>query len=105
MQFSKDRGQDDKDMAFETLGLKLRIFRSTSVKHSRLAGTTIFLQRSYTTRMALESSRLAELKHAISAVWDVRKKNLRLSIGQIERNFSSLKMAHFLSFLSCCTFQ
>ena len=56
------------------LGLELRIFRSTSVKHSRLAGTTIFLQRSYTTRMALESSRLAELKHAISAAWDVRKK-------------------------------
>ena len=26
MQFRKDRGQDDKDMAFETLGLKLRIF-------------------------------------------------------------------------------
>ena len=26
MQFRKDRGQDDRDMAFETLGLKLRIF-------------------------------------------------------------------------------
>ena len=26
MQFRKDRGQDDKDMSFETLGLKLRIF-------------------------------------------------------------------------------
>ena len=69
-QFRKDRGQDDKDMAFETLGLKPRIFSLDE----REAGTTIFLQRSYKTRMALESSRLAELKHAISAAWDVRKK-------------------------------
>ena len=75
MQFRKDRGQDEKDMAFETFRAKtLNFFRSTSVKHSRLAETTIFLQHSYTTHTALESSRLAELKHAIWAAWDVRKK-------------------------------
>ena len=39
--------------------------------------------------MALESSRLAELKHAISAAWDVKNHGFRY--GTLERNFSSLK--------------
>ena len=51
------------------------------MKHTRIDRTTFFLRRCYTTHMALESSRLAELKYAISAVWDIRKK-LRLSIAQ-----------------------
>ena len=38
--------------------------------------THSFLYRSSTIRTALESCRLAELKHAISAAWDVRKKKL-----------------------------
>ena len=77
MQFRKDSGQNEKDMAFETFGAKTQnFFRSTSVKHSRKAGTTIFPQRSYTNRMAMESSRLAELKYAFSAAWDVRRKKL-----------------------------
>ena len=48
--------------------------RSTSVKHSRIVGTAIFLRRSYTASVPLERLRLAELKDAISAAWDVRKK-------------------------------
>ena len=59
---------------FHTSTAALYLLSLTSVKQSRIVGTTIFLRRSYTTHMALESSRLAELKHAISAAWDVRKK-------------------------------
>ena len=65
---------------FHTSAAALYLLSLTSVKQSRMVGTTIFLRRSYTTPMALESSRLAELKYAISAAWDVKKK-LRLSIG------------------------
>ena len=64
---------------FHTSAAALHLLSLTSVKQSRIVGTTIFLRRSYTTPMALESSQLAELKYAISAAWDVKK--LRLSIG------------------------
>ena len=64
--------QDEKDMA-ETSGAL-----DGHEAFPCSTGTTIFLRRSYTTRMALESSRLAELKYAISAALDVQK--LRLSI-------------------------
>ena len=40
--------------------------------------------------MALESSRLAELKYAISAAWDV-KTNYGFRYGTLEGNFSSLE--------------
>ena len=58
---------------FQTSAAALYLLNLTSVKQSRIVGTTIFLQRSYTTPMALESSRLAELKYAISAAWNVKK--------------------------------
>ena len=74
---------------FHTSPAALYLLSLTSVKQSRIVGTTIFLRRSYTNPMVLESSRLAELKYAISAAWDVKK--LRLSIGHLKWNFSSLK--------------
>ena len=58
---------------FHTAAAALYLLSLTSVKQSRIVGTTIFLRRSYTTPMALENSRLAELKYAISAAWDVKK--------------------------------
>ena len=56
-----------------TSAAALYLLNLTSVKQSRTVGTTIFLRRSYTTPMALESSRLAELKYAISEAWYVKK--------------------------------
>ena len=47
------------------------------MKHARIDGMTIFLRCSSMTCMALESYQLAKLKYAISAVRDVRKKQLR----------------------------
>ena len=50
---------------FHTSTAALYLLSLTCVKQSRIVGTTIFLRRSYTTSMALESFRLAELKYAI----------------------------------------
>ena len=58
---------------FHTSAAALYLLSLTNVKQSRIVGTTIFLRRSYTTPMALESSGLAEQKYAISAPWDVKK--------------------------------
>ena len=58
---------------FHTCAAALYLLSLTSVKQLHIVGTTIFLRRSYSTPMALESPRLAELKYAISAAWDVRK--------------------------------
>ena len=58
---------------FYTSAAALYLLSLTSVKQSRIVGTTLFLRRSYTTPMALESSQLAELKYAISAAWDLKK--------------------------------
>ena len=80
MRFRQDRWQDEKDMAFETFG----------VLDERIVGMTIFLQRSYTTPMALESSRLAELKYAISAAWDV-KKSMAFDRAHLNKTFPRSK--------------
>ena len=74
------------------------------MKHSCIAGTTIFPQRSYTTRMALESSRLAELKYAFSAAWDVRRKKLRAFDWPIWTKIFLARDGTFFSFLFCRTF-
>ena len=74
MQFRQNRLQDEKDVAFETLGGNLEFFRSTSVKLSEHIRNDNFSPRQLHDLMALESSRLAELKYAISAAWHVRKK-------------------------------
>ena len=74
---------------FHTSAAALYLLSLTSGKQSRIFGTTIFLRRSYMTPVALESSRLAELKYAISAAWDV--KNYGFRYGTLKRNFSSLE--------------
>ena len=55
----------------------LEKFRSTEHYGAPLEGSTIFLCRSSTCRMSMESSRLAELKYAFSEGQDVRLKNYR----------------------------
>ena len=50
---------------FHTSTAALHLLSLTCVKQSRIVGTTIFLRRSYTTPLALESSPLSELKYAI----------------------------------------
>ena len=75
------------------------------MKHSCIAGTTIFPQRSYTTHMALESSRLAELKYAFSAAWDVRRKKLRAFDWPIWTKIFLARDGTFFSFLFCRTFR
>ena len=56
-----------------------KLFLSTVSKHGLLEGYTFLLQYSSITRTPLESSRLGELKYAISAGQDVilKKKSIR----------------------------
>ena len=51
------------------------LFPSTIFKHRLLEGSTILLQYSAITRTPLKRSQLGELKHAISAGYDVKLKN------------------------------
>ena len=67
-------GKTKKIWPSKLLGLKLRIFSLDEREAFAFSRNDNFLQRSYTTRMPLESSQLAELKDAISAAWDVKKK-------------------------------
>ena len=60
MQFSAGQDVRLKNTALEAL-------LSTVFKHGLLEGSTILLQYSAITRTLLESSRLGELKYAISA--------------------------------------
>ena len=48
------------------------------VKHGLLEGPTFFFQHKYTSRRLLESSRLGELRYAISAGYYVRLENKSL---------------------------
>ena len=52
-----------------------KLFLWAVFKHGLLEGSTILLQYSAITRTPLESSRLGELKNAISPGYDVRQKN------------------------------
>ena len=66
---------------FSRTGLKAKklprskLFLWTIFKHGLLHGSTILLQYSAITRTPQESSRLGELKYAISPGYDVRPKN------------------------------
>ena len=91
MRYTPDRQQDEKSMSFETSGALDEREAFAYCRNGNFSS------------MPLERLRLAELKDAISAAWDVRKK-LRLSIGQFERKFSSLEMAHFFPFFFYRTF-
>ena len=54
---------------------RLKLFLSTVFKHGLLEGSTFLFEYSSITCTPLESSRLGELKYAVSAGWDVGLKN------------------------------
>ena len=63
--------------SFNILAENLEKVRSTELYGAPLEGSTIFLCRSSTCRMSMESYRLAELKYAFSEGQGVRLKNYR----------------------------
>ena len=65
MQFQQDWPKDKKITALLIFWLKTENFRSTELYGAPLEGSTIFLRRSSTCRMSMESCRSAELKYAI----------------------------------------
>ena len=66
MQFQTDWPKDKKKLQlFNFLDENLEKFRSTDLNGAPLEGSTIFLNRSSTCQMSMESYRLAELKYAI----------------------------------------
>ena len=66
MQFQQDWPKDKKNYSsFNFLAEKLEKFRSTELYDAPLEGSTIFLNRSSTCGMSMESYRLAELIYAI----------------------------------------
>ena len=81
MQFQQDWPKDKKLQLFQFFGEKLEKFRSTEHYAAPLEGSTIFLNRSSTCRMSMESYRVAELKYAIfSRTGRKTKKLQRLSL-------------------------
>ena len=64
MQFQHDWPKDKNYTSFNFLVENLKKFRSTDLYGAPLEGLTIFLCRSSTCRMSMESYRLAELKYA-----------------------------------------
>ena len=65
MQFQQDWPKDKKNYSsFNFLAKNLEKFRSTEHYGAPLDGLTIFLKRSSTCRMSMESYRLAEWKYA-----------------------------------------
>ena len=64
MQFQQDLPKDKK-LQLLIFWLKTEKFWSTELYHAPLEGSTIFLNRSSTCPMSMESYRLAELKYAI----------------------------------------
>ena len=66
MQFQQDWPKDKKNYSFfNFLAEHLEKFHSTELYGAPLEGSTIFLNRSSTGRMSMESYQLAELKSAI----------------------------------------
>ena len=64
MQFQQDWPKDKKLQLFQFLAENFEKFRSNEHHGTALEGSTIFLCRSSTCRMSMESYRLAELKYA-----------------------------------------
>ena len=65
MQFQQDWPKDKNDSSFNFLAENLEISLSTELYGAPREGSTIFLNRSSTGHMSMESSQLAELKYAI----------------------------------------
>ena len=64
MQFQQDWPKDKKITALSIFWLKTETFRTTQLYRAPVEGSTIFLNRSSTCRMSMESYRLAEFKYA-----------------------------------------
>ena len=64
MPFQQDWPKDKKITALSIFWRKTKKIHSTELYGARLDGSTIFLYRSSTCRMSMESYRLAELKYA-----------------------------------------
>ena len=79
MQFQQDWTKDKKITALNFLAENLENFRSTELYGAPLEGSTIFLYRSCTCHMSMESYRLAELKYAIFSRTESKTKKLRRS--------------------------
>ena len=79
MQFQHDWGKDQKITALLIFLLKTKKVRSTKLYGAPLEGSTIFLNRSSTCHMSMESYRLAELKYAIFSRTGCKTKKLRRS--------------------------
>ena len=80
MQFQEDWPKDKKITALLIfLAENLEKFRSTEHYGAPLEGSTIFLCRSSTCRMSMESYRLAELKYAFFSTTGRNTKKLRCS--------------------------
>ena len=75
MQFQQDWPKDKKLQLFSFLAENLEKVRSTELYGAPLEGSTIFLNRSSTWRMTMESYRLTELNMQFSAGQDVTLKN------------------------------
>ena len=65
MQFQQDWPKDINYSSFNFLAENLEKFRSTEHYGAPLQGSTIFLCRSSTCRMSMESYRLADLKYVV----------------------------------------
>ena len=81
MQFQQDWPKEKNYSFFNFLPENLENFRSTELNDAPLEGSTIFLYRSSTGRMSLESCPLAELKYAIFGRTGRKTKKLRRSNG------------------------
>ena len=79
MEFQQDCPKIKNYSSFNFLAENLEKFHSTELNGAALEGSTIFLNRSSTCRMSMESYRLAELKYAIFSSTGCKTKKLRRS--------------------------
>ena len=80
MQFQQDWPKDKTNYSsFNFLAENLEKFPSTELHGAPLEGSTIFLNRSSTCHMSMESYRLAELKYAFFSSTGRKTKKLRRS--------------------------
>ena len=91
MQFQQDWPKDKKITALSIFWRKTEKFRLTEDYGAALEGSTIFLCRSSTCRMSMESCRLAELKYVFFRMTGCKTKKLQRS-----KLFSSTDFKHGL---------
>ena len=91
MHFQQDWRKDKQITALSNFWRKTEKFRSTEHYGAPLEGSTIFLNRSSTCRISMESYRLAELKYAIFSTTECKTKKLPRS-----KLFLSMALKHGL---------